>query len=249
MSLGEKLCNARLAKKETTSQVAAATRMKVQIVEDLEKEDFQRLAAPIYAKGFIKLYSEHVGLDPAPLIEEYMARHQSTGTAAPKAESQSRVHKILNKQSTDLEPEEDPVTPETDLFDYVPESKASQRPLSSIGSSLSSKASPEVSEQERKPSIDIAAVAGSVRDRISECTARLVDAFRSARQNSAAKNGPKKLNWMPLAIAGAVLVALTLIAVSIKQCSPSPDNNVTVTVPPEPEELRVAVDPPPPYFD
>lgn len=74
MALGEKLRNARLNAKLTTAQVAAATCMKVQIVEDIEREDFRRVAAPIYGKGFIRLYAERVGLDPVPLVEEYMGR-------------------------------------------------------------------------------------------------------------------------------------------------------------------------------
>ncbi|OGV58042.1 MAG: hypothetical protein A2283_15980 [Lentisphaerae bacterium RIFOXYA12_FULL_48_11] len=74
MALGEKLRNARLSAKLTTSQIAAATRIKVQIIEDIEREDFRRVAAPIYGKGFIKLYAEKVGLNPVPLVEEYVAR-------------------------------------------------------------------------------------------------------------------------------------------------------------------------------
>jgi hypothetical protein len=74
MALGEKLRNARLNAKLTTAQIAAATRMKVQIVEDIEREDFRRVAAPIYGKGFIRLFAEKVGLNPTPLVEEYVAR-------------------------------------------------------------------------------------------------------------------------------------------------------------------------------
>jgi hypothetical protein len=48
------------------------TRMKVQIVDDLEHDDFHRIAATIYGKGFIKLFAECVGLEPAPLIADYM---------------------------------------------------------------------------------------------------------------------------------------------------------------------------------
>lgn len=77
MALGEKLRNARLNAKLTTAQVAAATRMKVQIIEDIEREDFRRIAAPIYGKGFIRLFAEKVGLDPVPLVEEYMGRFNS----------------------------------------------------------------------------------------------------------------------------------------------------------------------------
>lgn len=79
-TLGDVLRAAREKKNQTTSEVAAATNIKVQIIEDLEKNDYGRMSAPIYAKGFIKLYAEHLGLDPAPLVALYKARH-----AAPAA--------------------------------------------------------------------------------------------------------------------------------------------------------------------
>jgi len=74
MALGAKLQEAREKRKLTPSEVAVGTRMKVQIVEDLEREDFSRIAAPVYGKGFIKLYAEFVGLKAKPLIDEYVAR-------------------------------------------------------------------------------------------------------------------------------------------------------------------------------
>ena len=73
MAIGHILRNARIAKQLTASQVAEATRMKVQIVQDLENDDFHRIAATIYGKGFIKLYAECVGLDPHPLIQDYLS--------------------------------------------------------------------------------------------------------------------------------------------------------------------------------
>lgn len=72
MAIGPVLKEARLKKQLTTSQVAEQTRMKMQIVEDLERDDFHRIAATIYGKGFIKLFAECVGLNPAPLVAEYM---------------------------------------------------------------------------------------------------------------------------------------------------------------------------------
>lgn len=81
MALGEILRAAREAKGCTPSEVAEATRMMVQMVEELEREDFRRIAAPIYGKGFIRLYAEFVELDPAPLIDEYVrvfVRHEKS---------------------------------------------------------------------------------------------------------------------------------------------------------------------------
>ena len=69
--IGRILCEARKKKKVSCSQAAAATRMKIQHIEALERDDFTRIAAPIYAKGFIRLYAEYLGLDPEPLLREY----------------------------------------------------------------------------------------------------------------------------------------------------------------------------------
>jgi hypothetical protein len=73
-TLGETLREARLAKGSDPSTAAIATRLKVQIIEDLEADDFSSMAAPVYAKGFIKLYAEYLELDPAPLIQAYLVQ-------------------------------------------------------------------------------------------------------------------------------------------------------------------------------
>ncbi len=72
MSMGETLKNAREQRGLSTSAVAESTHMMVQIVDDLEKEDFSRIAAPIYGRGFVKLYAEYLELDPTPLVNEFM---------------------------------------------------------------------------------------------------------------------------------------------------------------------------------
>lgn len=72
MSFGPTLKKAREAKGLTCSQVAAQTRILVQIITDMENEDFHRIPAPIYGRGFVRLYAECVDLDPIPLIREFM---------------------------------------------------------------------------------------------------------------------------------------------------------------------------------
>lgn len=74
MGLGAILREAREQRHLSVAEVATATRMKAQVVQALENEDFGRLAAPVYGRGFIKLYARHMGLDPEPLIADYMAR-------------------------------------------------------------------------------------------------------------------------------------------------------------------------------
>ena len=72
IEFGKTLRIAREAKGFTTSQIADKTHMLVQVVEGLENEDFSRIVAPIYGRGFVKLYCEAVGLEPKPLVDEFM---------------------------------------------------------------------------------------------------------------------------------------------------------------------------------
>ena len=69
---GETLRKAREAKGLTTSQVAEKTRILVQIINAMEKEDFSRIKAAIYGRGFVKLICECLEIDPKPLVAEFM---------------------------------------------------------------------------------------------------------------------------------------------------------------------------------
>ena len=82
-SFGETLRAAREAKGLSCSQVAAQTHMLVQIVEEMEREDFHRIPAPIYGRGFVRLFADCVGLDPVPLVREFMDIYNGRRTPAP----------------------------------------------------------------------------------------------------------------------------------------------------------------------
>ncbi len=73
MSIGTTLRAARESKGYTISYVAELTNIMVRVIEDLESDNFKRIAAPIYGRGFIKLYAGILGLDPDPLLDEYNA--------------------------------------------------------------------------------------------------------------------------------------------------------------------------------
>ena len=115
MSLGTTLRQAREEKGLTVSQVAESTRMMVQIVEDLEREDFRRVAAPIYGRGFIKLYAEHLGLNSEPLIREFMDIY--TGTRPPqvvrRAEASADPAPLNGEPRTKNQEPFSPLNPET----------------------------------------------------------------------------------------------------------------------------------------
>ncbi len=82
MSLGAKLKQAREALGMSEHDVADKTHIMVQIIRELEAEDYHRFSAAIYGKGFVKLYAKAVGLDPAPLVAEFLSDYADA--AAPK---------------------------------------------------------------------------------------------------------------------------------------------------------------------
>lgn len=84
IEFGKTLRAARESKGLEPGQIAERTHMMTQVVEGLENEDFSKIVAPIYGRGFVKLYCEAVGLDPKPLVEAFMEIYnRGTCAAAP----------------------------------------------------------------------------------------------------------------------------------------------------------------------
>ncbi len=94
---GSELFDARMAKGLSQSEVAAKTRIKVQLIDDLEQNDFSRIAAPIYGKGFIKLYSDFLGIEAQPLIDEYLRIIASGGVRPSPKKKKPEAKSLLMK--------------------------------------------------------------------------------------------------------------------------------------------------------
>lgn len=73
LEFGKSLTAAREAKGLTIAQIAESTHLMTRVIEDLEAENFSRIAAPIYGRGFIRIYCNTIGIDPKPYVDEYMA--------------------------------------------------------------------------------------------------------------------------------------------------------------------------------
>ena len=81
-TIDQRLEAARQAKGVTVSEAGRATKILSKFIEAMESDDFGALSAPVYAKSFIRMYAQYLGLDARPLVDEYIAQH------APKAKSQ-----------------------------------------------------------------------------------------------------------------------------------------------------------------
>ena len=85
IEFGKTLRTAREAKGLTPGQIAERTHMMIQVVEGLENENFSKIVAPIYGRGFVKLYCEAVGLEPKPLVDAFMDIYSGNRTASTSA--------------------------------------------------------------------------------------------------------------------------------------------------------------------
>ena len=53
--------------------VAERTHLMARVIEALETENFKKIPAPVYGRGFIRQYCALLELDPQPLLDEYAA--------------------------------------------------------------------------------------------------------------------------------------------------------------------------------
>lgn len=69
--IGETLRKTREGKGLTLEEVSKATRIHAKVLSSLEEENFESLPGVLYTKGFLKKYSEFLGLDSSVILGQY----------------------------------------------------------------------------------------------------------------------------------------------------------------------------------
>ncbi|MHB0976013.1 MAG: helix-turn-helix domain-containing protein [Candidatus Aquicultorales bacterium] len=75
MTVGRILSDARLRRGESVSDVEKATKIRARFILAIEENNYGAIAGDVYARGFIRTYASHLGLDPQPLIEQYIQEY------------------------------------------------------------------------------------------------------------------------------------------------------------------------------
>jgi hypothetical protein len=101
-TVGQRLEAARREKGVTVSEAGEKTRILPKLIEAMEADDFTSLAAPVYVKGFLRLYAQYLGLDPAPLIQEYAGQHAAAGR--PQLADEVKGNLVLQDRMDAAEP-------------------------------------------------------------------------------------------------------------------------------------------------
>ena len=84
-TIGETLRETREKRKISVDVAAKAVKVKNEVLEGIERDDFSAFAAPLYARGILRLYASFLSLEPETLVEEYNKAHP-----APKPRSSSQ---------------------------------------------------------------------------------------------------------------------------------------------------------------
>jgi cytoskeleton protein RodZ len=74
MTVGEQLKRAREARKWTPQAASKATKIKLDQLLDLEKDDYSAFASPAYARGFVRLYARTLGLEERKILAQLDGR-------------------------------------------------------------------------------------------------------------------------------------------------------------------------------
>ncbi|NLF38578.1 helix-turn-helix domain-containing protein [bacterium] len=96
--IGEQLRMAREQRGVSLSEASAQTKLKVPYLDALEQGRFDELPAPIYAKNFVRIYANYLGLDGAELARSFSTRVGPETNFPPHATPSSSYHvaRLLN---------------------------------------------------------------------------------------------------------------------------------------------------------
>jgi hypothetical protein len=73
-SLGARLRAQRERKRIALSTIAERTKIRASVFESLERDDPSGWPSGIYRRAFVRAYADAIGLDPEPVVREFVAR-------------------------------------------------------------------------------------------------------------------------------------------------------------------------------
>lgn len=93
-SVGQQCLQARSARGWTIEDVAFQTHIPHTLLRDMENDDLSNFANLTYAKGFLKLYSRHLGLDLRDYLDQFDTSEISTVTGHEYIQTANLVHNL-----------------------------------------------------------------------------------------------------------------------------------------------------------
>ncbi|TME06004.1 MAG: helix-turn-helix domain-containing protein [Chloroflexi bacterium] len=95
MTIGAVLAAKRGERGLSIEQVEAATRVRADHLRAMEADQFDRLPAPVYAKGYLRTYATYLGLDPDELLAALPSNGRRPSLALGMEKSERRARFVL----------------------------------------------------------------------------------------------------------------------------------------------------------
>lgn len=84
MHFGQQLRQAREKAGMSLNEISARTKIRVSVLDTIERADLARLPAPFYTKAFLRAYAAEVHLDAEPIVKEYLTLSETSPSASPQ---------------------------------------------------------------------------------------------------------------------------------------------------------------------
>lgn len=91
-SFGEELKRERELRGITLREVAEATKINLRYLEALERNDFEHLPGGVFNRGFVRAYSQFIGVEPDAMVDAYTLEERAQGSKG-KAKDRDSFHR------------------------------------------------------------------------------------------------------------------------------------------------------------
>ena len=98
-SFGEELRRERELRQVSLREVSEATKINLRYLEALERNNFEPLPGGVFNRGFVRAYSEFIGIDPDAMVNAYRLEEQSQA-ARGKARDRDSFHRPSKQTDT-----------------------------------------------------------------------------------------------------------------------------------------------------
>ena len=98
-SFGEELKRERELRRIALREVAEATKVNLRYLESLESNDFEHLPGGVFNRGFVRAYSQYIGIDPDAMVDAYLLEEQAQATRG-KARDRDFFHRPRRSKKT-----------------------------------------------------------------------------------------------------------------------------------------------------
>ncbi|MYG91036.1 MAG: PASTA domain-containing protein [Chloroflexi bacterium] len=101
--IGEELRQARIRRGRSIAQAHQATRIARHYLEALEAEDWRRMPAAPFARGFLSSYAQYLGLDEGPLLDRFPFEPSAPGEGLQLSDETIESYQSVERSGTPRE--------------------------------------------------------------------------------------------------------------------------------------------------